>query len=138
MSRAHNEREDTRFTVLVVDDDDIIRMSIADYLRDSGLDVLEAASGEAGQAAFEAGAPIDVVFSDVQMSPHLDGIALANWVHANHPNVPVMLTSGVTILSSLPEAICPQGSVFIKPYEFTAVAARIQALLSATQLDDRR
>ena len=35
MSRAHNEREGTHFTVLVVDDDDVIRMSIADYLRDS-------------------------------------------------------------------------------------------------------
>lgn len=138
MSHAHAGREDTHFTVLVVDDDDMIRMSIADYLRDSGLDVLEAASGEAGQAAFAAGAPIDVVFSDVQMSPHLDGIALANWVHAHHPNVPVMLTSGVAVLSSLPEAICPQSSVFIKPYKFTAVAARIQALLGATGLDERR
>ncbi|MES1200010.1 MAG: response regulator [Pseudomonadota bacterium] len=116
--------------MLVVEDEIIVRQSIAGYLRDGGWSVLEAASGDAAKAIFLSGAAIDIVFSDVQMPGAMDGIGLARWVHDNHAGTSVLLTSGVAVMSGIPEDVCPQNSIFRKPYACEAVAARMHALLT--------
>src|SRR6185503_15958661 len=116
-----------RATVLVVEDEGLIRLPIADCFRDSW-DVLEAANGDEAKALFVAGNRIDLVFSDVQMTHSLDGLSLAHWIHLNHPKVHVMLTSGVVKLSQVPPEICAQASTFTKPYEFSTVVDRVHAL----------
>jgi DNA-binding NtrC family response regulator len=122
-------RKQPRATVLVVEDEGLIRMSVADCLRDSW-DVLEAASGEEAKAMFAEGPSIDVVFSDVQMSPACDGFALAKWIHENHPKVHVLLTSGAVTMNNIDAAVCAQASTFKKPYDCNAVVARIRDLLA--------
>ena len=65
--------------ILVVDDEVLIRSVIAEYLRECGFHVFEAADGsEAIEILQGAGMPIDLVFSDVQM-PKLGGFELARW-----------------------------------------------------------
>lgn len=63
--------------ILVVDDDVLIRLAIAEYLRECGFHVFEAADGaEAVTILNAAELAVDLVFSDVQM-PRMDGFALA-------------------------------------------------------------
>src|SRR3978361_1719325 len=81
-------------TVLVVEDELMVRMPIAEYLRDCGYNVLEAASASEAIAAVAAEGPVSVVFSDIRMPGKMDGVGLAEWFHANYPDVPVLLTSG--------------------------------------------
>lgn len=124
-------------TLLVVDDEPLIRMATSEYFRECGWRVLEAGSAEEARALLTQGGPVDVVFSDVQMSRELDGIALAQWVSENHPDTLMLLTSGASRLSDIPTAICAQASTFKKPYRCAAVAARIAVLANEKRLAEQ-
>ena len=120
--------EDPPSTLLVVDDEPLIRLATSEYFRDCGWRVLEAGSAEEARALLIDAGPIDVVFSDVQMSREMDGVALASWVQVNRPGTAVLLTSGASRLSDIPADICAAASTFKKPYRCAAVAERIVAL----------
>lgn len=129
--------EDDRQVVLVVEDEVLVRMVIADYLRDCGYHVLEAGSGREAITLFEAQLAIDVVFSDVQMPGDTDGFALARWVRANRPGVHVILTSGVARASDAAAELCDDGPLLEKPYEAGEVERRIKLLLARRQAGGR-
>jgi CheY-like chemotaxis protein len=118
-------------TVLVVEDETMVRMPIAEYLRDCGYNVLEAADASEAIAAMDAEEPVSLVFSDIRMPGQMDGLALAEWFQAHHPAVPVLLTSGYNGGRKVPAGPV-SGTRFIeKPYSQTQVARRIAALLNA-------
>lgn len=116
-------------TVLVVEDELMVRMPIVEYLRDCGYHVLEAGDANEAIAATDADAPVNLVFTDVRMPGKMDGFALADWFRSHHPEVPVLLTSGYSGGRGLP-AGSPRGNDFIeKPYSQKQVERRIAALL---------
>ena len=82
-------------TVLVVEDEVLIRMSTADYLRGCGYHIIEVGSGDEAVAVLKTDVRIDVVFTDVSMPGNLNGFGLAQWVRSERPGVRVILTSGV-------------------------------------------
>ena len=104
-------------TVLVVEDEVLIRLVIADYLRDCGYKVHEAVSGEEAIAILQAPeVSIDVVFSDVEMPGSMDGFALARWVRANKPGMEIILTSGIERSADIAATLCEAGPLMKKPY----------------------
>ena len=107
----------------------MVRMPIAEYLRDCGYNVVEA--GDAGEAIAAMGAdtPISVVFSDIRMPGKMDGLGLAAWFQSHYPNVPVLLTSGYHGGRSSPGVAIPGTGFIEKPYSQNQVARRIAALL---------
>jgi CheY-like chemotaxis protein len=80
--------------VLVVDDDVLIRALIAGLLRGAGLSVIEAGNADEAWCYLRAGAPVDLVFSDVEMPGSMHGVELARRIRAYAPTVGVILTSG--------------------------------------------
>jgi CheY-like chemotaxis protein len=117
------------YTVLVVEDDMIVRMPIAEYLRDCGYNVLEAGdAAEAITTVHEAG-PVSLVFSDVRMPGPMDGFGLARWLRKNYPEIPVLLTSGYNSSRSLSFDVAQGVKLIEKPYSQAHVARRIQDLL---------
>ena len=82
-------------TILVVEDDVLIRMDLADYLRECGYHVIEASNADEAMAVLQSGREVGVALADVQMPGSMDGFGLARWVRANRPNTKVILTSGV-------------------------------------------
>jgi CheY-like chemotaxis protein len=119
-------------TVLVVEDEILIRMAVADYLRDCGYRVLEASSAAEAVAIFKAGEPVELVFSDVNMPGDMNGFALATWVREQHPDVKVILTSGVANTACNAQDVCANGPVLAKPYVYETLAAHIRRLLSSS------
>jgi CheY-like chemotaxis protein len=118
-------------TVLVVEDELMVRMPIVEYLRDCGYHVVEACDASEAIAATDAEGSVSVVFSDIRMPGKMDGVALAEWFQSHHPKVPVLLTSGYSGARST-TSTSGYGSQFIsKPYSQTQVARRIAALLQA-------
>jgi len=118
-------------TVLVVEDETMVRMPIAEFLRDCGYNVLEAGDASEAIAAMEAAEQVNLVFSDVRMPGKMDGFGLAEWFEAHYPAVPVLLTSGYNGGRKLPLP-ARTGSRFIpKPYSQTQVARHIADLLAA-------
>jgi len=80
--------------VLVVDDDTSVRAYVKAALKSEGFRTLEAEDGELGlELVRKIGSDIDLVISDIKM-PKLDGIQLANLVHAEFPIIPIILVSG--------------------------------------------
>jgi CheY-like chemotaxis protein len=118
-------------TVLVVEDEVLIRMVIADALRSSGLCVVEAGSAGEAMAHVRSGAVVDLIFTDVEMPGPMDGTELVRQLHVAFPGLAIMLTSG-----SLPAPDAASIDRFIaKPYDPDQVAARICALLTEPARD---
>src|SRR5262245_39164239 len=82
-------------TILLVEDDVLVRLTTADYLRSKGFNVVEAGTVIEAATVLSAGTPIHLVFSDVDLPGATGGLSLAVWVHAHYPAIPVILTSGV-------------------------------------------
>jgi CheY-like chemotaxis protein len=117
-------------TVLVVDDEVLIRMVLSDYLQDCGFKVLEAGTAAEAITIIEASAaPIDLVFSDVNMPGEQDGIALAQWVRTHHPAIPVLLTSGDEKKAQMAGEICAKEEFLPKPYDHKLAVARVRTLI---------
>ena len=91
---SHGLEPQPGHTVLVVEDEVLVRLAVAGYLRDRGFQVLEAANGAEAVAILSADIAVDVVCSLVQMPGDLNGFALARWVRSNRPSVQTLLTSG--------------------------------------------
>ena len=115
--------------ILVVDDEVLIRMMIADYLRECGYKVIEAGSGDEAAAVLEVERRISIVFSDVQMPGTLDGFGLAQWVRKRRPGVEVILTSGGVKAAEAANELCHEGPIVPKPYILDHVVQRIRSLL---------
>lgn len=84
----------SRRAVLVVEDDPLVRLVAVEFLLSEGYSVLQA---DTARAAIDSlmDHRVDLVFSDIQMPGRMDGNELAEWIRANFPNLPVLLTSGV-------------------------------------------
>src|SRR3977135_475710 len=79
--------------VLIVEDDVLLRLTIAGSLRDAGFEVLEAANAAEAVPTLEC-LPVASFFDDIAMPGRMDGCALAQWVHQRELNVRIILTSG--------------------------------------------
>jgi len=118
-------------TVLVVEDEMMVRMPIAEYLRDCGYTVLEAGNASEAIDTVRAEGPVNVVFSDVRMPGNMDGFGLAEWFQAHYPAVPVLLTSGYNGGRNLPGGAAARARFIEKPYSQTQVARQIASLINA-------
>lgn len=118
-------------TVLVVEDEMMVRMPIAEYLRDCGYTVLEAADASEAIATIKAEGPVNLVFSDIRMPGKMDGFGLAEWFQSHYPSVPILLTSGYNGGRDLRFDPVSRTRFIEKPYSQTQVARQIAALLDA-------
>jgi DNA-binding NtrC family response regulator len=116
-------------TILIVEDEVLIRACLADFLQDKGFKVLEAGTADDAVEIIEkADSAVDLVFSDVMMPGKLNGFGLAQWVHAIHPDLPIILTSGHA--KKLAESIRRCGTAAMpKPYDLEHVAEEIRKLV---------
>jgi DNA-binding NtrC family response regulator len=83
-------------TVLIVEDEVLIRMSSAATLEDAGYRILEAGSGAEAVEVLLANKGIDVLMTDVSMPGEMDGLDLVALVRRHHPGIRAMVVSGDT------------------------------------------
>ena len=115
--------------MLVVEDEVLIRLVIADYLRECGYRVHEAVNAEEAILILQAPeVSIDIVFSDVEMPGEMDGFGLARWVRSNMPETQVLLTSGAERSADIAGTLCEAGPLLGKPYPTQDVVDRIRQL----------
>lgn len=114
-------------TILIVEDELLIRLALSEHLRDLGFEVLEAASAAEAVAMMDRHRGIDLVFSDVRMPGEMDGIALAQWILEHRPGMPVMLTSGELARVKAVEELsgAENFSAVAKPYRYADVSAKM-------------
>ena len=126
-SRAQFDNPSTELadTVLVVDDEVLIRMVISEHLRECGYRVIEAGDGDEAIAVLKADDRIDIVFSDIQM-PRRNGFELAHWVRRERPHIKVLLTSGGIKSAEVAHELCEAGPMITKPYDLAHIVSRIR------------
>lgn len=117
-------------TVMVVDDEPLVRMSVRSYLEDGGYRVLEAATGaEAIDTAREHGAAIDLLLTDVSL-PDITGLDVATTLASFSPQTPVLYISGHLALSPEMPADIPQSDVLSKPFDREMLLGRVRQKLA--------
>lgn len=80
--------------ILVVEDDDLIRMNATEMLEDAGFAVVEARHADEAWFILPERSDIGVLFTDVDMPGTMNGVALAERVNENWPDIRLVLTSG--------------------------------------------
>jgi len=117
-------------TVLVVEDEILVRTATAEYLRMVGYKVVEAGNAAEAMAVLDAGMEIDLVFSDIVMPGDVDGVGLVLLVRSRHGAIPVVLTSG----DQSRAADAKIADFFVrKPYRASALARRIAGLIERSK-----
>ncbi|MBH2038108.1 MAG: SpoIIE family protein phosphatase [Pseudomonadales bacterium] len=107
-------------TLLIIDDDQVVRASLAAYLEDSGFTVLQASNGLQGLEVFERDHP-DLVICDLRM-PQVDGLELIRRINALQVETPVIVVSGAGVMTDAVEALrLGAADYLIKPLEDLAV-----------------
>lgn len=106
--------------LLIIDDDEVVRASLAAYLEDSGFQVLQAGNGIQGLEIFDTEQP-DLVICDLRM-PQVDGLELIRRINAVSTDVPVIVVSGAGVMNDAVEALrLGAADYLIKPLEDLAV-----------------
>jgi two-component system cell cycle sensor histidine kinase/response regulator CckA len=118
--------------LLLVDDEPMIRTLIARHLQRTGFDVEQAADGEEALAHLAAGAPFDLLVTDVVM-PGLDGFELALEARRRQPDLPILFISGcsVTSVQAEPDPTLHPIELLAKPFGMDELARRVRGVLSA-------
>jgi two-component system, response regulator PdtaR len=104
----------TQRTILVVEDEALIRMSTVATLEDAGYCVLEAQNSPEALQILSRHAEISILLTDVRMGGSMDGLALVAQVCLDHPAIRAIVVSGTTTAT---EAIDAGALGFLtKPY----------------------
>lgn len=120
-------QKDSQQCLLILEPEILIRMVIAQYLRECGYLVIEGVQASDFHILIESGRELHVVLADVNLGGDVNGFALSKVIRQTHPNIDVILTSGVSGASEEAHELCEDGPIK-KPYHPKDVEARIRIL----------
>ena len=116
-------------TILIVEDETLIRLNAADMIRSAGYTVVEAANADEAIVILENRLDITVVFTDVQMPGSMDGLKLAAAIRGRWPPIKIIATSGGTKVT---HDDLPKGARFLtKPYTGSEITGAISEAIAA-------
>ena len=117
--------------ILLVEDDILVRLVIAEELREAGLAVIEATSADEAMAYLSAGGHADLVFTDIEMPGSMNGLELARRLRSAKPDLPVILTSG----KFMSQDVGALGLFVPKPYSVQRAVTLVLQQLGVQQPD---
>jgi DNA-binding NtrC family response regulator len=118
-----------RPTVLVVEDEAIIRLAAVDMIESAGFPVMAAADATAAMRLLEDHDGIGVVFTDVDMPRGVSGLELAEIVKNRWPGIHVIITSGKVEAGQA--ALAEDCVFFAKPYHEARIVDEVRRSLSS-------
>jgi two-component system, NtrC family, response regulator AtoC len=119
-------------TILVVDDEELIRWSLRERLRADGYDVLEAGSGKEAYEQIEKG--VDLVLLDYRL-PDIDGLTILEELKKTDPDILVVLLTSFVDIETAVEAMKRGAFHFAnKPFNLDEIAAIVARALETTRL----
>ncbi|MDE1916561.1 MAG: response regulator [Sphingomonadales bacterium] len=118
-------------SILIADSDVLVRGALADYLRDCGYRVVEAASGDEVITLFEQGAiSFEAVLIDAELAGTRNAFELRVWLRQHQPDMSVMLAGNVESAARMAGHLCDEGPHLSRPYDPQAVVAHIKRLIA--------
>ncbi len=117
-------------TVLVIDDEPLVRTLVTDVLRDLGYVAIEAVDGPAGLKILRSAVRVDLLITDIGLPGGMDGGQVAEAARRVRPAVKVLFITGFAEKAVLSHGHLEAGmSVLTKPFAMEALANRVKALL---------
>lgn len=121
-------------TVLLVEDEPLIRLFIAELLEEAGFRVVEAANAAEALILLEAGLNVDVLLTDVDMPAGCNGFELAQKVHKSWPDAEILIMSGRQWPA---DGDLPPGAAFLaKPCPNEAIVSHVHSAVERARRDD--
>ena len=112
-------------SILVVEDEVILRMDLGDHLRSSGFIVLEAPNGDDALTVLRTEESVRLVVTDMRMPGEIDGGALVSWLRQEKPHIKVIVVSGNLAVDVLPASADAR---FSKPLDMEALLHQVRHL----------
>ncbi|MET0431671.1 MAG: response regulator [Hyphomicrobium sp.] len=113
-----------------MEDEVLIRLHLAEELRDAGYTVIEAASGDEAVTLLSSLSDIGLVLTDIRMPGIVDGLALAQWTRAKFPAIKIVVVSTEIKPGSQPVF----DASLSKPVRFADLMSTVRQLLPRTEL----
>ena len=125
-------------TILVVEDEAMVREFTVSALEEVGFKVLAAEDGPSGLALLDAHSEVSLLFTDVVLTGPMNGRKVADEAQRRRPDLPVLFTTGYTRNAIIHHGRLDEGVELIsKPFTATALAVKVNALLDARDGDRR-
>jgi CheY-like chemotaxis protein len=115
-------------TVLVVEDEALVRLNAVDMVEAAGFEVLSASNADDAIQILETRDDIRAVFTDVQMPGSMDGLGLMRLIKDRWPTIATLVTSGKTRTTDLPSGV----RFITKPYFRPQIEAALRQLLGGS------
>lgn len=124
--------DSTQKSVLIVDDEALVRMDLVDTMQSRGFQTYEANNAAEAIKVLEAQKDIRVVFTDIQMPGDMDGVALAHYVRKRWPPTILIVCSG----NKRPDAsgLSAACSFLPKPFETGALGKLLDTVTQQLQV----
>ena len=115
-------------TVLLVEDEPVILLTLGELLRNEGVQVIEAFDAEAAVALISSGTTVDVVLTDVRFPTGRDGFSFVRWLREQRTGARIIVTSGQVKRNEAIQQLEAPEAFIAKPYDAMTVAARLATL----------
>lgn len=117
-------------TVLVIDDEETVRMLVVEVLEEAGYVALQAADGPSGLAILNSDARIDLLVSDVGLPGGMNGRQVADAARTTRPDLKVLFITGYAENAVVESDSLDTGmAVMTKPFQISALGARIREMI---------
>ena len=126
---------DQASTILLVEDDALLRVATADHLRQKGYRVVEAGTVVEAAMVLSSGPHVSLVLTDVDLPGAMGGLSLVVWTHTHYPAIPVIVTSGV---EAVMPALSSQKAVpfLAKPFDFEVLSTLVADTIAKSTSHD--
>ncbi len=111
-------------TILLVEDETLLRMAVADQMRRAGFDVIEARNAQEALDVVYSNAPIAVIVADIRLPGALDGTAIIRIARIARPELKVIIAS-----ANPPVEAGLAHATYAKPYDVEALVKEIREMI---------
>lgn len=133
MAAGEMPHADNRETIMLVDDEPLLRMVAGEQLEDLGYRVVEAEDGPSALRLIAECWPIDLLITDVGLPNGMNGRQLADTIRVEHPDLKVLFVTGYAETSILSQGhLDPGTQVLTKPFDADVLARRVKAMIAGT------
>lgn len=118
--------EDPEHTIMIVEDELLLRLDLANQLHSAGFEIIEVQSGDEAVKILATNIDVDLILTDIRMPGQVDGLGLVSFVKRQERRIKVILLSAYVEADS----DSPADASFAKPVRIEALLAKVRQLLT--------
>ena len=120
------ETRDSEHTIMIVEDELLLRLDLANQLHSAGFEIIEAQSADEAVKILATNIDVDLILTDIRMPGQIDGLGLISFVRRRDRDIKLILLSAYVDADSE----SPADASFAKPVRIGALLAKVRQLLT--------